>query len=87
MNVLPIDIGGTHMKILATGQRERWEFESGPKLTPKLPASTNSKGTPVFLLLERRKETYGRQKPPKEVHLERRILNQATPSSRVSVSR
>ena len=36
MNVLVIDIGGTHVKILATGQRERREFRSGPELTPKL---------------------------------------------------
>ena len=36
MNVLAIDTGGTHVKILATGQKERREFESGPKLTPKL---------------------------------------------------
>jgi polyphosphate glucokinase len=36
MSVLVIDIGGTHVKILATGQKERREFESGPKLTPKL---------------------------------------------------
>ena len=36
MNVLAIDIGGTHVKILATGQKERREFESGPKLTPEL---------------------------------------------------
>src|SRR5207253_6876802 len=35
MNVLAIDIGGTHVKILATGQKERQEFESGPKLTPQ----------------------------------------------------
>jgi polyphosphate glucokinase len=35
MNVLAIDIGGTHVKILATGQDERLEFPSGPKLTPK----------------------------------------------------
>jgi len=35
MNVLAIDIGGTHVKILATGQNERQEFESGPKLTPQ----------------------------------------------------
>jgi hypothetical protein len=28
------------------------------------PASTNSKGAPVFLLLERRKETYGRDNAP-----------------------
>ena len=36
MKVLTIDVGGTHVKILATGQVERREFESGPKLTPKL---------------------------------------------------
>ena len=36
MKVLAIDVGGTHVKILATGQVERREFESGPKLTPKL---------------------------------------------------
>src|SRR5207247_9195185 len=33
MNVLAVDIGGTHVKILATGKNERQEFESGPKLT------------------------------------------------------
>jgi polyphosphate glucokinase len=36
MKVLAIDIGGTHVKILAAGQKERREFESGPKLTPRL---------------------------------------------------
>jgi polyphosphate glucokinase len=35
MDVLAIDIGGTHVKILATGHEERQEFESGPKLTPQ----------------------------------------------------
>jgi polyphosphate glucokinase len=34
MNVLVIDIGGTHVKILTTGQKEPREFESGTKLTP-----------------------------------------------------
>ena len=34
MNVLTIDIGGTHVKLLATGQAKRREFESGPALTP-----------------------------------------------------
>ncbi len=34
MNVLAIDIGGTHVKILATGQTERRAFPSGPELTP-----------------------------------------------------
>jgi polyphosphate glucokinase len=33
MNVLVIDIGGTHVKILATGQKEHRGFVSGPKLT------------------------------------------------------
>jgi polyphosphate glucokinase len=35
MNVLVVDIGGTHVKILANGQKERREFASGPTLTPK----------------------------------------------------
>ena len=34
MNVLAIDIGGTHVKILATGQDEPRKFTSGPKLGP-----------------------------------------------------
>jgi polyphosphate glucokinase len=33
MRILVIDVGGTHVKILATGQAERREFESGPALT------------------------------------------------------
>jgi polyphosphate glucokinase len=36
MHVLAIDIGGTHIKILATGQTEHRECESGPKLTPAM---------------------------------------------------
>ncbi len=35
MNVLVIDIGGTHVKVLATGQEAQREFDSGPTLTPK----------------------------------------------------
>ncbi len=35
MNILVIDIGGTHVKVLATGQAMHRQFESGPKLTPK----------------------------------------------------
>ena len=34
MKVLVIDIGGTHVKILATGQAGHREFDSGPTLTP-----------------------------------------------------
>ncbi|MGH7143963.1 MAG: ROK family protein [Planctomycetota bacterium] len=35
MRVLAIDIGGTHVKLLATGQTEPRKFESGPTLTAK----------------------------------------------------
>ena len=35
MKVLVIDIGGSHVKLLATGQRKPRKFESGPALTPK----------------------------------------------------
>jgi polyphosphate glucokinase len=33
MNVLVIDVGGNHVKLLATGAEERRLFESGPKMT------------------------------------------------------
>jgi polyphosphate glucokinase len=33
MNVLVVDVGGTHVKYLVTGQREHRRFDSGPKLT------------------------------------------------------
>jgi polyphosphate glucokinase len=35
MRVLAIDIGGTNVKILATGQKTPRKFASGPTLTPK----------------------------------------------------
>ena len=35
MNVLAIDIGGTSIKILVTGQDESRKFPSGPTMTPK----------------------------------------------------
>jgi polyphosphate glucokinase len=35
VNVLVIDVGGTHVKVLATGQHEPRAFASGPKLTPQ----------------------------------------------------
>jgi polyphosphate glucokinase len=35
MNVLVVDIGGTNVKILVTGQTERRRFKSGRQLTPK----------------------------------------------------
>ena len=33
--VLAVDVGGTSVKILATGQAEHRKFESGPHLTPQ----------------------------------------------------
>ena len=35
MKVLVIDVGGTHVKILATGQKAAREFESAPRMTPE----------------------------------------------------
>ena len=35
MRVLVVDVGGTGVKILVTGQTERRRFESGPTLTPR----------------------------------------------------
>jgi len=35
VNVLAVDIGGSSVKILATGQKEPRKLPSGPKLTPK----------------------------------------------------
>lgn len=35
MNVLVVDVGGTNVKILATGKVEPRKFPSGPTLTPK----------------------------------------------------
>ena len=33
MNVLVVDVGGTHVKILATGQETPRKFDSGPTMT------------------------------------------------------
>src|SRR5262245_22729762 len=35
MNVLVIDVGGTHVKILATGKTQSRQFPSGPTLTAR----------------------------------------------------
>ena len=34
-NILVIDVGGTHIKVLATGQKEPVKIASGPKMTAK----------------------------------------------------
>src|ERR1043166_9043925 len=35
IKVLVVDVGGTRVKVLATGQRHHREFDSSPSLTPK----------------------------------------------------
>lgn len=35
MKILVLDVGGTHVKVLATGHKDRIEFPSGPKMTPR----------------------------------------------------
>jgi carbohydrate-selective porin OprB/predicted NBD/HSP70 family sugar kinase len=36
MNILVVDVGGTHVKILATGNDTFRQFDSGPTLTPEI---------------------------------------------------
>jgi polyphosphate glucokinase len=35
MKILAVDVGGTHVKILATGQKQKREIVSGPKMTAR----------------------------------------------------
>lgn len=35
MKVLVIDVGGTHVKLLATGHKQKLQFDSGPAMTAK----------------------------------------------------
>ena len=35
MKILVIDIGGTHVKVTATGRKKRLEIPSGPQMTPR----------------------------------------------------
>ena len=34
MKVLVVDVGGTHVKVLVSGQKEFRKFDSGPGLAP-----------------------------------------------------
>jgi polyphosphate glucokinase len=34
MRILVLDVGGSHVKFLATGRKKAAAFKSGPKLTP-----------------------------------------------------
>jgi predicted NBD/HSP70 family sugar kinase len=43
MNILVIDVGGTHVKILANGEQEKREIESGPTMTAQQMVSSVNK--------------------------------------------
>jgi polyphosphate glucokinase len=43
MNVLVIDVGGTHVKLLASGESAPRNFVSGPALVPKRMVSSVKK--------------------------------------------
>ena len=45
MKIMVIDIGGTYVKILATGHKERLRIPSGPKMTPKKMVEAIKKAT------------------------------------------
>jgi polyphosphate glucokinase len=45
MATLAIDVGGTHVKVLATGRRTPLEIPSGPKMTARLMVRDVRKGT------------------------------------------
>jgi len=43
LKILVIDVGGAHVKVLATGHKQRVQFPSGPKITPaKMVAATRA---------------------------------------------
>jgi polyphosphate glucokinase len=43
MNILVIDVGGTHVKVLASGEEQKREIESGPTLTARQMVSSVKK--------------------------------------------
>jgi polyphosphate glucokinase len=45
MSILAIDVGGTHIKVLATGRRTVFEVPSGPKMTAREMVRQVRKGT------------------------------------------
>src|SRR5882724_4208622 len=45
MRILVIDVGGTHVKVRASGQRTPVEIPSGPEMTPKKMAAEVRKAT------------------------------------------
>jgi polyphosphate glucokinase len=47
-NVLVLDVGGTHVKMLATGHKDRLEIPSGPEMTPKEMVAAVRKATAAW---------------------------------------
>ena len=47
MKILVIDVGGTHVKVLATGYKKLVEIPSGPKMTAKKMVAAVRQATPA----------------------------------------
>ena len=43
MNILVIDVGGTHVKILASGEKDKREIDFGPTMTARQMVSSVKK--------------------------------------------
>jgi len=56
--VLTVDVGGTHVKFEVSGNSERREFESGPKLSAKSMVATIKKMTPDWHYISLREMTW-----------------------------
>jgi polyphosphate glucokinase len=66
MNILVIDVGGTHVKILASREREKREIESGPTMTAQQMVSSVKElaGDLTMALISRRRlATSTRRRP------------------------
>lgn len=48
MRILVMDVGGTHVKALATGHKQRLKFPSGPKMTPAMMIAAVRAATTVW---------------------------------------
>src|SRR5271168_5361479 len=49
MKILVIDVGGTHVKVMATGHKQEIKIDSGPKMTPAKMVAAVRKATAGWL--------------------------------------
>jgi len=60
MKILVLDVGGTHVKMAATGQDEVRKFASGPDMTPQVMVAKVRKPPPTGKLTPSRSAIRGR---------------------------